>query len=160
MKKIVLLAAITIVCISVTFVESADVEFSGNWILTKRIPSFGEQTPNVVLVIKQNGNDLTVTKNDVDAEKIVESHYTLDGTENVNTEFPLTGPMTIRSTSSWNNSTLVLKGSSTFEGPDKKVTNKWETEYQLSENGAVLTVSRMIKTPFGEVVVSEVFSRK
>lgn len=143
-----------------SLVKSADVEFSGNWVLTKRIPSLGAPPPNVLLVIKQTGNDLTVTQNDIDAEKTIESHYTLDGAENVNSESNAAGPVTIRSTSKWSNSTLVIEGSNTFVGTDNTVTSKWMREYSLSENGAVLTVSEMHQTPFGPAVISLVFSRK
>ncbi len=161
MRKIVLLAAIVIVVWSAIPVEGAGVDFSGNWILTKRIPNpFGTPVPNVSLIIKQTGNDLDLTQNMADQEQIVESHYTLDGEENINTEPNAAGPVTIRSTSKWNNSTLLVEGSRTFEGPNKTDTTTWKTEYLLSDNGTVLTVSKTIKTPFGEVVVSEVFSRK
>ena len=95
-----------------------------------------------------------------DEEKTIESHCTLDGAENTNTVANAAGPVTSRSTSKWNNTILVLEGSSTFEGPDKNVTTKWKTEYLLSDNGAELTVSETHQTPFGEAVISEVFSRK
>jgi hypothetical protein len=160
MRKTMLLATIVISCFSMALAEGAGVDFSGNWILTKRVPSFGAPVPNVSLVIKQTDNDLAITQNVVDEEKIIESHYTLDGAANVNTEPNAAGPMTIRSTSKWNNGTLVLEGLSTFEGPKKNATTKWKTEYQLSDNGTLLTVSKTIQTPFGEAVVSEAFSRK
>ena len=160
MRKIVLLVIIVMVGFSMTLVEAASVDFSGNWVLTKRIRSLGTPVPNVLLVIKQTGNDLAVARIVSDEEKIIESHYTLDGAENTNTESNAAGPVTIRSTSKWNSNTLVIEGSSTFEGPEKTVTNKWKTEYLLSDNGAVLTVSKTIQTPFGEVVASEVYSRK
>jgi hypothetical protein len=160
MRKIALLATIVMFGFSMMLVESAGVDFSGNWILTKRIPSLGAPVPSVSLVIKQAGSDFAVIRNVGGEDKTIELRYTLDGAENINIESNAAGPVTIRSTSTWNNSTLVLEGSSTFEGPDKNDTTKWKTEYLLSDNGAVLTVSRTIPTPFGEVVRSEVFSRK
>ena len=96
----------------------------------------------------------------VDDEKIIESHYTPDGTENINTEPNEAGLITIRSTSKWNNGTLVLEGSSIFAGPDSDVTAKWKTEYLLSEDGAILTMIETHPTPFGEAVISQIFSRR
>jgi hypothetical protein len=159
MRKIVLVVTIVMFTLSIA-AEAAGVDFSGNWVMTDRIPSFGMPAPNVSLLIKQTGNDLAVTLNMPDEEKTVESHYTHDGAENINTVPNAAGPVTIRSTSKWNNSTLVLEGVSIFEGPDKTVTTKWKTEYLLSENGALLTVSETHQTPFGEAVISEAFKRK
>ena len=160
MRRIVILASIAMIS-SMTLVKGAGVDFTGNWALTKRIPSpFGGSVENVALIIKQTGNDLYETRNMPDQKKTIESHYTLDGAENINTEPNAAGPVTIRTTSKWNNNTLVLQGSSTFEGPDKTDTKPWKTEYLLSDDGTALTVSKTIKTPFGEIVVSEVFSRK
>jgi hypothetical protein len=161
MRKMMLLATIVIVGLPATRVKGAGVDFSGNWVLTKRIPNpLGAPVPNVSLIIRQNGIDLEVTQHIADREKTVESHYTLDGAENINTESNAAGPVAVRSKSRWNSSTLVLEGSRTFEGPKKTETTQWKTEYLLSDAGAVLTLSTTIKTPFGEVVVSEVFSRK
>jgi hypothetical protein len=159
MNRIVLPATLVVVSFSMT-IRAASVDFSGNWFLSKLIPLFGAKTPNVLLVIKQTGNYLEVTRSMIDEEKTIEAHYTLDGAENINTESNAAGPVTIRSTSKWNNSTLVLEGSSTFAGPDKDVTSKWKTEYLLSEDGAFLTVTETHPTPFGEAVISQVFSRK
>jgi len=160
MRKSVFLATIVMIGLSVMFVEGAGLDFSGNWVLTKRIPSLGFPVPNVLLVVRQTGNDLAITQNMTDEEKTVELHYTLDGAENINTEPNEAGSVIIRSTSKWNNNTLVIEGSNTFDGGDRSRTTKWKTEYLLSDDGAALTVSKTIRTPFGEVVVSEVFSRK
>jgi hypothetical protein len=161
MKKIALLATIIMIGFSMMCVQGAGADFSGNWVLTKLIPSLiGVPIPNASLVIKQGGNDLEVIRKLADEEKSIKSHYTLDEAENINTEPNAAGTVTIRSTSKWNNGTLVIEGSSTFEGPAKNVTGKWKTEYLLSDNGAVLTVSKTIQTPFGEIVTSEVFNRK
>jgi hypothetical protein len=161
MRNIVLLVSIAIIALSMTPVKGAGADFSGDWILAKRTPSpFDIPVPDVILIIKQTSNDLDITRILADDEKTIESHYTLDGSENVNIEPNTAGPITIRSTSKWNNNTLIIEGSSAFEGPDKTDTTPWKMEYMLSSNGAVLTVSRTVKTPFGEVVVSEVFSRK
>jgi hypothetical protein len=145
---------------SMMLVNAADVDFSGDWILNERIPSFGAKTPRVLLVIKQTGNDFKVTRNIIDEDKIIESSYTLDGAENINTEPNAAGLVTIRSTSKWNNGALVLEGSSTFSGPNGDITSKWEKEYLLSDDGADLTVTETHPTPFGEAVISQIFSRK
>jgi hypothetical protein len=92
--------------------------------------------------------------------KTIESNYTLDGRENINTEPNAAGPVTIRSTSKWIHGVLVLEGTRTFEGQDKNTTTKWKTEYLLSSGGTLLTVSETHQTPFGEVVISSTFSRK
>ena len=160
MRKAMLLAAVLTVGFSVTLVSGAGADFSGKWILSEVNPSFVAEIPNVLLVIEQTGNVFKVIRVTVDEDKTVESQYTLDGAENINTEPNVAGQATIRSTSTWNNSVLVLEGSSTFTGPDKDVTTTWKTEYLLSEIGEVLTVAKTRQTPFGEVVITEVFTRK
>jgi hypothetical protein len=160
MKKTGFIAAIVVIGFSITPVRSAGLDFSGNWVLARMTPSYGGPVPNVSLVIKQSDNDLEIVENTADQEKIIQSHYTLDGAENINTEPNAAGTVTIRSTSRWNNNTLVFEGSSTFEGAAQKTSTKWKKEYLLSDNGMVLTVSKTIQTPFGEIVISEVFSRK
>ncbi len=160
MQRAMLPAIVVAIGFSAMFVNAAGMDFSGDWILSERIPSFGTKTPNVLLVIKQTGNDFDVARNMIDDEKIIESHYTLDGTENINTKPNEAGLETIRSCSKWNNGTLVLEGTSTFTGPDKDVTTKWKTEYLLSEDGAVLTVIETHPTPFGEAVISQIFNRQ
>ena len=141
-------------------VNSAGIDFSGTWVLSENIPSFGIKTPNVLLVIEHTGNVFNVTRVTIDGDKTVESQYTLDGAENINTETNAAGETIIQSISTWNNSVLVLEGTSTFAGTDEDVTTKWKTEYRLSENGAVLTATRTHQTPFGEAVITEVFTRK
>ncbi len=133
---------------------------SGNWILSKRIPSFGAKTPNVLLVIKQAGNHFNVTRSMVYDEEIRESRYTLDGTENINTEPNEASPVTIRSTSKWSNDALVLEGTSSFAGTDTEVITKWKTEYLLSDDGEILTVIETHQIPFGEAVISQIFHRQ
>jgi hypothetical protein len=160
MQKAMLLAIILAIGFSPMFANAAGMNFSGGWILSERIPSFGSKTPNVLLVIKQAGNNFYVTRSMIDDERIIESHYTLDGTENINTEPNEAGLVTIRSTSKWNNGALVLEGLSIFAGPDKDVTTKWKTEYVLSDDGAVLTVIETHPTPFGEAVTSQIFIRR
>jgi hypothetical protein len=160
MQKTMLLATAVAVSLSMILVDAAEVDFSGHWVLRERIPSDGAKTPQVMLVINQTGNDFNVTRIIVDEDKIIESHYTLDGTENINTDQNEAGLVTIRSTSKWDNGALVLEGSITVENPDNNVTNKWKTEYLLSENGSALAVTETHQTPFGETVISQIFSRK
>jgi len=160
MLKAMLLATVVTVSLSMMLVDAAGVNFSGDWVLRERVPSVGAKTPQVLLVINQTGNDFKVTRIMIDEDKIVESHYTLDGTENINTDLNEAGLVTIRSTSKWDNGVLVLEGSIIFENQDKDVTNKWKTEYLLSENGTALAVTETHQTPFGESVVSQIFSRK
>jgi hypothetical protein len=183
MQKTVLYATIAIIGLSIMPVQGAGVDFSGEWILTRITPSpgAGAQVPNVTLIITQTGNGLVVIRNAADEgtapesintpfgsiirnaddrQKSIEYHYTLDGAESINTEPNAAGPVIIRSTSRWNNNTLVLEGTSTFEGSDKSLTTKWKREYLLSDNGAALAVSKTVKTPFGEVAISEIYLRK
>ena len=112
------------------------------------------------LVINHIGNYFEVTRSMIEDERTVESHYTLDGMENINTEPNAAGLVTIRSTSKWNNNTLVLEGSKTFAGPDGDVTTKWKTEYLISDDGSVLTVIETHPSPFGEAVISQIFNRQ
>ena len=160
MLKAMLLATVVTVSLSMMLVDAAGVNFSGDWVLRERVPSVGAKTPQVLLVINQTGNDFKVITIMIDEDKIIESHYTLDGTENINTDLNEAGLVTIRSTSKWDNGVLVLEGSIIFENQDKDVTNKWKTEYLLSENGTALAVTETHQTPFGETVISQIFSRK
>jgi hypothetical protein len=160
MLKAMLLATVVTASLSMVLVDAAGVDFSGDWVLKERIPSGGAKTPQVLLVSNQTGNDFKVITIMIDEDKIIESHYTLDGTVNVNTDLNEAGLVTIRSTSKWDNGALVLEGSITFENQDKDVTNKWKTEYLLSENGTALAVTETHQTPFGETVISQIFSRK
>ena len=161
MKKAMLLAIVVITGFSTVLVHADGVDFSGEWILSELVPLSGAaRIPHVSLVIKQTGNDLSVTRHMIDEDRTIESHYTLDGTENINIEANAAGPVTIRSISKWNNGALVLEGSSTFAGPNEDVTTKWKREYLLDDGGAVLTVTETLPTPFGEAVISRIFSRR
>ena len=160
MKKAILPAIFVAVGFSAMFVNAAETDFSGEWILSERIPSFGTKTPDVLLIINQTRDHFDVTRNMMDEEEIIESHYTLDGMENVNTEPDEAGPVTIRSTSKWSSGVLVLEGLSIFASSDKDVTTKWKTEYLLSDDGEVLTVIETHPTPFGETAISQIFKRK
>jgi hypothetical protein len=160
MKRAMLLSSFVAFGFSMMLVYAAGVDFSGEWILSERIPSFGGEIPQVSLVIEQTGNDLKITRSMIEEDKTIESYYTLDGSENLNTEPNAAGPVTIRSTSKWENGVLVLEGSSIFADPDEVVTTKWKIEYQLTENGETLAATKTIPTPFGDAVVSEIFIRK
>lgn len=160
MRKAILPATAVAIVLSVTLVNGAGVDFSGTWTLSEIIPSFGGGIPNVQLDIEQIGNFFKVIRVTIDEDKTVESLYTLDGEENINIEPIADGLATIRSTSTWKNDVLILEGSSSAAGPDNNVTTKWKAEYLLSENAGFLTVTRTHQTPFGEAVITEVFTRK
>ncbi len=135
--------------------------FSGHWMLTKTLPFLAANPGDVTLDIVQAGNDFVVTQTTVvDGEKTtVESKYTLDGTENVNTKSDARGRATIRSNSSWNNEILTLQGSITRNSPGGDVVNPWKTEYFLSADHAALTVRETHSTPFGDAVISQVYGK-
>ena len=160
MKRSTLVAAIAVVGFSLTFGMAAEVNFSGDWVLSRRIPSFGAKTPNVILAIRQMGNDFAVTRTLMDEDQTIESHYTLDGNENINIVPNAAGRLAVHSTSTWKDGVLVLEGWSTFAGPEKDVITKWKMEYALSDNGDILTTTETHPTPFSEAVISQVFNRK
>ena len=144
----------------VVFAQQTE-NFSGHWVLAKTTP-FATNPGNATLDIAQSGNDFAVTEATVvDGKKAtVESRYTLDGVENVNTRSNTVGPpTTVRSTSSWNNGILTLQGTSTSVGKEGEVVRPWEREYFLSADRAALTVRVTESTPFGEAVVSQVYGR-
>jgi hypothetical protein len=161
MNKKIILAGFAVVFLAGVYSYAGLVDFSGNWVLSKSLPR-ASAPGTIKLGIRQSGNDLVIVQTTIrDGESSsLEARYTLDGSENTNIEPNTAGDITIKSKSRWNNGTLVLEGSSTFAGPNGDVSTKWKREYSLSADGTTLTLVETHPTPFGEAVITKLFTRE
>jgi hypothetical protein len=123
----------------------------------------------VTLVIKQAGNDLTITrKTTVGGEErpATEQKYTLDGKENKNTiQFGGRGGGEGRTSevitkSKWSGATLVIEGNQKMSTPNGDFDIGIKNEYALSEGGKTLTITTTRSQPDGDRTSKQVYTKK
>jgi hypothetical protein len=121
--------------------------FSGDWKLNTSKSEFGPMPAPESRTDKIAHNDpnlkVTTTQSGPNGQGTVELKYTTDGAESTN---EIRGnPM--KSTSKWDGDTLIISTKGSFGGNDITFDDKWS----LSGEGKVLTISRHIKAPQGEL---------
>jgi hypothetical protein len=111
------------------------------------------------LTIKQTDNEFVVTRTTPRGD--MESKYTLDGKENSNPmPFGRGGQSTMKSKSKWSKDTLVIDGSGTVSTPNGEFDISIKTEYSLSADGKVLTITTTRSTPQGDNTSKQVYNKK
>jgi hypothetical protein len=128
--------------------------FSGEWKLntsksefgpmpapTSRMDKIEHADPNLKINTKQSGQN-----GDVSIEL-----YSTDG-ESTN---EIRGNP-VKSTSKWDGDTLVINSKANFGGADVTFLDKW----MLSEDGKVLTITRHVNSPQGELDVKMVLEKQ
>ncbi|MBN1819320.1 MAG: hypothetical protein JXR31_07920 [Prolixibacteraceae bacterium] len=153
-KAIIFLAAVII-----SFTSFSQVNFSGTWQLnTSKSKLGGEFTmsPKEV-VIKQSGNEMTVEKHSEfqGQEFTMNSKYTLDGKECVNTGFMDSNQ---KSTAVWSDDKKSLKITTKFTMGDMGEEMVITELYSLS--GSNLSVEMSSASSFGEMSETGVYDKK
>ena len=164
----------------------AATDFSGTWVLDRARsdqPQMGRQgggggggqgggpraEMTVTLVIKQTGNDLSITRKTTmggQERPATEQKHTLDGKENKNTiQFGGRGGGEGRTgeaitKSKWNGATLVIEGNQKMSTPNGDFDIGIKNEYALSEGGKTLTITTTRSQPDGDRTSKQVYSKK
>ena len=162
----------------------AATDFSGTWVLDRSRsdqPQMGRQGGGggqnrgprgemvVTLVIKQAGNDLSITRKTIvggEERPASEQKFTLDGKENKNTiQFGGRGGGEGRTSematkSKWSGATLVIEGSQKMSTPNGDFDIGIKNEYALSEGGKTLTITSTRSQPDGDRTSKQVYTKK
>src|SRR5581483_1736892 len=120
--------------------------FTGEWKLNASKSEFGPMPAPTSRTDKIAHSDpdlkVTTTQSTPNGDATFELKYTTDG-ESTN---QMRGNP-VKSTSKWDGDTLIITSKASFNGTDITFADKWN----LSEDGKVLTISRHITAPQGEL---------
>lgn len=130
-------------------------DFSGTWKLALAKSDFGKANPPQALTmqVRQTRGQLEVESTLVDARGESVSKYTLDlsGHE---AENMMRGNKVV-SVTSWRGEVLHVKAKTSVQGTEVKTVDQW----QLEEEGKVLTVYRTATTPNAEIEQKFVYEK-
>lgn len=151
------LTALVAVCLSA---QGATPDFSGTWVLDSAKSDFGPApAPSSivsVIVHKEPTLTITTTQKGDQGEFVNERVITTDGKENTNKLKTPMGEQDIRSTSSWKGATLTTAFTMDIQGTPLSFADTWE----LSADGKVMTISRVIKSDQGDFSQRMVFNKQ
>ena len=124
--------------------------FTGTWTLDAAKSDFGPIPPpeSIVMVIdhKEPTLKVNVTQKTPMGEAANDSTYTTDGKDNINKMRSPAGEQDVKSTTKWNGKTLTTSRTIEAQGMSIGIEETWD----LSADGKVLTINRMLKTPQGD----------
>jgi hypothetical protein len=136
-------------------------DFSGTWklnlIKSDAAPGRGGQMGaprEVTITISQTATELTLEQSM--GENTMKSTYFLDGRESTNAN----RRGETKSTAKWDGTSLVIQGTSTFEGPNGSMTIKTKEVRTLSDDGKTMTVTTTSESPRGTNTRKTVFDKQ
>ena len=161
MKKPLLAAAALLVLVTASATaQDAKPDFSGKWTLDVAKSDFGPAPPpeSIVVVAEHKEPNLKVTTTQTGQQGVVtnERNLTTDGKENTNKMRAMGAEQDVKSTSKWEGRKLTTVLTFDFQGAAIQITDSWDQ----SDDGKVLTVARLIKTPQGDVAQKMVFNKQ
>jgi len=134
----------------VAVAQGAAPNFSGTWSLDAAKSDFGPipGPESIVMVIdhKEPTLKVNVTQKTPMGEAANDSTYTTDGKDNINKMRSPAGEQDVKSTTKWNGKTLTTSRTIEAQGMTIGIDETWD----LSADGKVLTINRMLKTPQGD----------
>ena len=130
-------------------------DFSGAWTLAIAKSDFGRANPPQALsmIVKQTGSELIVESTLVDGRGTTTTGYTLNLTGK-ETENNMRGNKVV-SVSTWRGQMLHVKAKTQVQGADIKTVDQW----QLEEDGRILTIYRTATTPQGDFEQKYVYEK-
>ena len=140
--------------------QGAKPNFSGTWHIDLAKSNFGPAPPpeSMVLVVehKEPGIKIKSTQKSTMGEMVNDRSLTTDGKPNVNTIRTYEGDQIVTSTSKWDAGKFVTSYQYEVQGMKADVVDTWE----LSANGAVLTIKRDITAGADTFTIQTVFNKK
>jgi hypothetical protein len=150
MKSRVCVAGVVVLLAVSAAAQSALPNFSGTWTLDAAKSDFGPMPPpdSIVMVIdhKEPALKVGVTQKSQMGDASNDSTFTTDGKDNVNKMRSPAGDMDVTSTTRWKGQMLATSRTIEAQGMSINIDETWE----LSADGKVLTISRLLKTPQGD----------
>jgi hypothetical protein len=148
--KIRLSLATAIVLLAASVYAQGLPNFTGTWTFDAAKSDFGPIPPpeSIVMVIdhKEPTLKVNVTQKTPMGEAANDSTYTTDGKDNINKMRSPAGEQDVKSTTKWNGKTLTTSRTIEAQGMTIGIDETWD----LSADGKVLTINRMLKTPQGD----------
>ncbi|HET6955514.1 MAG TPA: hypothetical protein VFI56_03005 [Vicinamibacterales bacterium] len=148
--KIRLSLATAIVLLAVSVYAQGLPNFTGTWTFDAAKSDFGPIPPpeSIVMVIdhKEPTLKVNVTQKTPMGDAANDSTYTTDGKDNINKMRSPAGEQDVKSTTKWNGKTLTTSRTIEAQGMTIGIDETWD----LSADGKVLTINRMLKTPQGD----------
>lgn len=130
-------------------------DFSGIWMLVVAKSDFGRGNPpqSLTMRVRQGRSELEVESTLTDGRGASMSSYTLDlsGKEKENV---IRGNRAL-SVTSWRGPALQVKAKTAVQGAEIKTVDQW----QLEEEGRILTIYRTATTPNGDVEQKYVYEK-
>jgi hypothetical protein len=124
--------------------------FTGTWTLDAAKSDFGPIPPpeSIVMVIdhKEPTLKVNVTQKTPMGDAANDSTYTTDGKDNINKMRSPVGEQDVKSTTKWSGKTLTTSRTIDAQGMSIGIEETWD----LSADGNVLTINRVLKTPQGD----------
>ena len=148
--KIRLSLATAIVLLAASVYAQGLPNYTGTWTFDAAKSDFGPIPPpeSIVMVIdhKEPTLKVNVTQKTPMGEAANDSTYTTDGKDNINKMRSPAGEQDVKSTTKWNGKTLTTSRTIEAQGMTIGIDETWD----LSADGKVLTINRMLKTPQGD----------
>ena len=163
LRRTLLCVSFAVFSITVIYAQSAP-NLSGKWKLNAGKSDFGPipGPDSRTDEIEQNGSDIkqSVVSEGAQGKQAYTLLLTVDGKERAvppESSMSHIGDLTLEKvTAAWDGSTLAVSESLKFQGSDVEANNR----YDLSENGALLTINSRAVSPMGEIVRKLVFDRQ
>jgi len=154
--KLVVLAALDLVCSLALAQAQSKPNFSGPWKVNNSKSDFGPmpapQSSTSKIDHKEPNLKIATTWVGDQGERTFEFSYTTDGKENTNSF----GNVEFKSKATWEGSTLLIASKGGTDSGEFTMKDKWS----LSEDGKTLTVVRAFSGPMGEATQTLVHEKQ
>jgi hypothetical protein len=140
--------------------QDARPNFTGKWSLDAAKSDFGQMPApdSIVHVIehKEPNIKITTTQKSQQGETTNERNLTTDGKETTSKIAMMGTPQDVKTTAKWDGQKLALTATFDAQGTAIELNDSWA----LSDEGKVLTIVRVAKTPQGDFTVKTVYNKQ
>jgi hypothetical protein len=158
-KRCVLALALTAFCLAAMAAGPQDdkkPDFSGTWKLDTAKSDFGQfPGPDSQTDVYEHKDPKLKVKSSIkggpQGDRETEANFTTDGTESTNK----TGQFEMKTTGKWDGKKLVMHSKADMQGNEILI----DVTYELSADAKVMTLTRDIKSPMGEITQKVIFNK-
>lgn len=155
-----LVAALLCLSSPLAWAQDTKPNFTGKWSLDVAKSDFGPMPPpeSIVHVIEhaEPNIKITTTQKSEAGETSNSRTFTTDGKETTSKVTMGGTPQDVKTTGKWDGQTLAMVATFDAQGATIQLNDTWT----LSEDGKVLTITRMAKTPQGDFTAKTVYNKQ
>jgi hypothetical protein len=155
-----LFAALMLVVATPGWSQGGRPDFTGKWSLDAAKSDFGQMPPPELLVHqiehKEPNIKITTTQKSQAGETTNTRILTTDGKPSTNKIAMMGGEQEVKSSAKWDGEKLLMTAAFDAQGTAVELNDTWT----LSDEGKVLTIVRLAKTPQGDFTVKTVYNKQ